>query len=239
MNLRAVGESEHLVGEIPSACGPVAGVADVEAPDAVQQVGERRRVERRVALALAEQAVVGVERELGALVVDPGLRDEEMQCRQLLLHQLHEATARARPGLVVEHRVGRPPLEAEHLAVSRVIRARTLIWPGSGAEQSRLEMATARRGGRSISSPAQEHVPVDARDEQELLPWNEMRDGPARPRPRLGTVTLSRCTENSPVSRQRLADTGVAASAVCPLPGRPLAHWQRPAPGRRAPGQAW
>ena len=48
-----------------------------------------------MALTLAEQPVVGVERQLGALVVDAGLRDVEVQGGELLLDELHEAPGRA------------------------------------------------------------------------------------------------------------------------------------------------
>ncbi len=121
LNARATGQREHLVGEIALGVGPLVGIAHVEAPDAIQQVGERRGVQRRVALTLAQQAMVCVECELGALVVDTCLGDVEVQCGQLLLHELDEAPGRSRLNLVGEHGVGRPTLEAEHLLVSRVI----------------------------------------------------------------------------------------------------------------------
>src|ERR1700721_3066057 len=91
----------------------------MEAALAIQQVSQRRRVERHVTLALAEQPVVGVERKLRAVVEDTSLRDEQMQRRKLLLHELYEAPAGAQGGGGVERCERLPELEAEHLGVAR------------------------------------------------------------------------------------------------------------------------
>ena len=66
------------------------------------------------------------------------------------------------------------------LSILRVahMRERNANMAGARREHRRLEMATASAMG-DAQRPAQEHVPVNARDQLHPLTGNEMRDGSA------------------------------------------------------------
>ena len=52
-----------------------------------------------------EEPVVGVDRELGAVVVDAGLRDVEVERGEALLDELHEPAGRTGADVIVERLV--------------------------------------------------------------------------------------------------------------------------------------
>jgi len=100
-DVRAVDQREQLERQVALRVLAVAGEANREAAVAVEQEADRATVEGLVG-APAKQPVVGVQGQAGAGVVDAGLRDVEVQCRQPLLDQLDERPARPEPDVLVE-----------------------------------------------------------------------------------------------------------------------------------------
>src|SRR5437588_12693598 len=80
------------------------GELDLELAPAVEGPGDRPRIER-LARPPAEEPVVRVDRQSGAGVVHPGLRDVEVQRLKPLLNELHEVAEGSEVHVGIEYGV--------------------------------------------------------------------------------------------------------------------------------------